>query len=144
MIIGVFDTRVNAYAAIIALNDLGLDPAENEVEEVSATTVASELNEMEQHPESNAPGSVISLGAPTPPPSPDPTLEPGPMGSAYMEGGADGLIGALAGAGIDRDTATRYAQIVEQGGALIVVGNGSSGEGVREALKHAGAQEIHG
>src|SRR5688572_23076401 len=85
MIIGVFDTRANAYAAMIALNDIGLDATENEIEEVSATTVASEYTDMEQHPEASAPGSVTSLGAPTPPPSVDPTLKPGPMGSAYLE-----------------------------------------------------------
>lgn len=144
MIIGVFDTRVNAYAATIALNDLGLDATENQIEEVSATTIASEYTEMEQHPEANAPGSVQSLGAPTPPPSVDPTLKPGPIGSAYLEGGTEALINSLRESGVDRDTAARWSRTVEQGGALVVIANGASPDGVREALKHAGAQEIYG
>src|SRR5689334_4694540 len=83
MIIGVFDNRLGAYAAMTALTDLGLDPTINEIEEVSSATVANEMTEMEQHPESHVPGSVTSLGAPTPSPDADPTLSAGPLSEAY-------------------------------------------------------------
>jgi len=140
--IGIFDTWINAYAALNALTDLGLDPTTNEIEEVSANTVANEITDVEQHPD--APGSVNSLGAPLPPPGFDPTLSEGPLGEAYLDKGQDGLIGALHEAGIDREAAKRAAQTVENGGALVVVHKANDHNGIREALIHAGASEILG
>jgi len=140
--IGVFDTRINAYAAMNALTDLGLDPTTHEIEEVSANTVANEITELEQHPD--VPGSVNSLGAPLPPPDVDPTLSEGPLGEAYLDKGQDGLIGALRAAGLDYDTAARFAQTVENGGALVVVHRKDGINGIREALIHAGASEVLG
>lgn len=145
LLIGIFDTQLGAYAAMNALTDLGLDPVANEVEEVSSKNVANEMTDLEQHPEVNAPpGSVQSLGAPLPPPDADPSLSPGPLGQAYVEGGQEGLIGALREAGFDRPTAARMTQMVEDGGALIVVRGGHNLDGARQALTHAGAHEIVG
>lgn len=145
LLIGVFDTPLGAYAAMNALTDLGLDPVTNEVEEVSSKSVANEMTELEQHPEVNAPpGSVQSLGAPLPPPDVDPTLSSGPLAQAYVEGGQDGLLGALREAGFDHPTATRMTQVVENGGALVVVRGADHIDGARQALTHAGAHEIIG
>jgi hypothetical protein len=54
-----------------------------------------------------------------------PLLAAGPLASALLAGGGGaatgGLLGALTGAGLDRDTAEYYASGVEQGGAIVVV-----------------------
>lgn len=136
--IGLFDTRINAYAAMSALADLGLDPTTREIEEVSANTVANEITDVEQHPDT--PGSVNSLGAPQP--AVDPTLSEGPLGEAYLDEGQHGLIRALTESGIDHEAAARAAQSVENGGALVAVHHTDGANGIREALIHAGASEV--
>jgi hypothetical protein len=141
--IGLFDHRSAAFSAMNALTELGLDPASNEIEEVSSKTVAQDLANAEQHPETFRPGSVQSLGAPLPPPDTDPTRTPGPLGQAYLDHGQKGLVTALQRAGLDSSTAARAAQTVENGGALVAVRNGTTGD-VRNTLQQAGAQEILG
>lgn len=109
LIMGLFENQFEANAALEELGQMGLTQQDNHIDVVSGKTVDEAYTRVEQHPEIDVPGSVTSLGAPTPPAGYDPTFAPGRFGEAYLNGGvADATIHTI-------------TQTVERGGALVAV-----------------------
>jgi hypothetical protein len=120
LIMGLFNTPSEAQGALDELARRGFTQPGDEVDVVSDQAVDEKYTDLEQHPETNVPGSVSSLGAPTPPQGYH-TMFSGRFREAYLNGGVDELRHALSGEGVGDSTIRRIAEAVERGGALVAV-----------------------